>query len=234
MVSNSNFFISFTPPVYLFKSDSLPLSLLVDESEIHPEMGPLFLKTTYLKDQNYVETSNLYESMLRTPGERRPIDKKVIEHAIMDGVLNGEFGIGELVNGVPVSKFFKKSTQVSFESGEIILQASLCEEESEYFCDQCDYKSSSKEELDSHHESHTKPMDGEPEVPLDDSKTNLNFGFTVPEGQINNISQMLLKIASHYKDLTLKVEADHGKMTKHDLDLIKETLRQIGSHSDLL
>ena len=45
---------------------------------------------------------------------------------------------------------------------------------------------------------------------------------------------MLLKIASHYKDLKIKVEADNGKMTKHDLDLIKETLRQIGSYSDLL
>ena len=33
---------------------------------------------------------------------------------------------------------------------------------------------------------------------------------------------MLLKIASHYKDLTLKVEAKNGKMTEHDQDLIKK------------
>jgi len=207
---------------------------LVEESQIHPQMGPLFLKTTYLKDQKYVETSNLYESMLRTPGDRRPINKTVIERAIKDGVLNGEFGIGELVNDIPVPKLFKKSTPVSFESGEIILQASLCEEDPEYFCDKCGHKSSSKEELDSHYESHIESPGGETKEPLDDSIENLYFGFTVPEGQINQISPMLLKIASHYKDLKLKVEADNGKMTKHDLDLIKETLRQIGSYSDLL
>lgn len=207
---------------------------LVEESQIHPQLGALFLKNYYLKDQKYVETSNLYESMLRTPGERRPINKNVIESAIIDGVSNGEFGIGELDNGVPIPKLFKKLTQVSFESGEILLQASLCGKESEYFCDKCEYKTSSKEELDIHYESHIKSSDEESKKLLDVSIKNLNFGFTVPEGQINNISQMLLKIASHYKDLKLKVEASDGKMTKHDLDLIKETLRQIGSYSDLL
>jgi hypothetical protein len=204
---------------------------LVEKDEIHPKIGPSFLKNYYLKEKKYVETLNLYESMLTTPGERRPIDKKVIEIAIMDGVLTGEFGIGELENDVPISKLFKKSTNVNFESGEIILQASLCEEEPEYFCDKCSHKASSKEELEEHMKSH----DGEvPPPPPDGLIYNLDFGFTVPEGQINNISQMLLKIASHYKDLKLKVEADNGEMTKHDLDLIKETLRQIGSYSDLL
>ncbi len=214
--------------------DEIIYEHLVEEDQIHPKLGPSFLKNHYLKDQKYIETSNLYESMLRTPGERRPIHKSVIEQAIMDGVLNGEFGIGELENNIPKSRLFKKSTQVSFESGEIILQASLCEEESEYFCDKCGHKASSKEELETHYESHIKSAGSEGEEPPDDSIKKLDFGFTVPEGQINNISQMLLKIASHYKDLKLKVEADDGKMTKHDLDLIKETLRQIGSYSDLL
>ena len=206
---------------------------LVEESQIHPQLGALFLKTHYLKDQKYVETSNLFESMLRTPGERRPTHRSVIENAIIDGVLRGEFGIGELENDVPIPKLFKKQTQVSFESGEILLQASLCEEEPEYFCDKCGQKETSKEALEIHLKSHVEP--GGKIIPdVDDSIKNLDFGFTVPEGQINNISQMLLKIASHYKDLKLKVEASDGKMTKHDLDLIKETLRQIGSYSDLL
>jgi hypothetical protein len=181
-----------------------------------------------------VETSNLYESMLRTPGERRPISKNVIENAIINGVLKGEFGIGELENDVPIPKLFKKSTQVSFESGEIILQASLCEEEPEYFCDKCGHKATSKETLEEHEKEHVGIEGNGRDVPPDDSIKNLDFGFTVPEGQINNIGQMLLKLASHYKDLKLKVEASDGKMTKHDLDLIKETLRQIGSYSDLL
>ena len=37
----------------------------------------------------------------------------------------------------------------------------------------------------------------------------------------------------YYKNLKLNVEASDGKMVQHDLDLIKETLNQIGSLSDL-
>ncbi len=173
-------------------------------------------------------------NLCKNPGERRPIHKNVIKRAIIDGVLHGEFGIGELENDIPVPKLFKKTTQASFEFGEILLQASLCEEEPKYLCDKCGCKTSSKEELDSHYESHAESEDKKIEESFDGSIKNLGFGFTVPEGQINHISQMLLKIASHYKDLKLNVEASDGKMTKHDLDLIKETLRQIDSNSDLL
>ena len=206
---------------------------LVEESQINPQIGALFLKTHYLKEQKFVETSNLFESMLRTPGERRPTHIDVIERAIVDGVLRGEFGIGELDNDIPIPKIFKKQPTVSFEPSEIIIQASLCEEEPEFFCDKCGHKTSSQEELQEHLESHTQVEESETSE-TDDSIKSLDFDFTVPEGQINNISQMLLKIASHYKNLKLKIEASDGSMTQHDLDMIKETLRQIRALSNLL
>ena len=213
--------------------DEIIYDSLIEESQISSQIGPLFLKTQYLKDQKYVETSNLYESMLRTPGERRPIHRDVIEKAIVDGVLKGEFGIGELENNVPVPKIFKKQSTVSFESGEILLQASLCGTESEFHCDKCDYKTSSQEELDSHLKSHIPS--GQEGTPKTNTLTeSLDFDFTVPEGQINNISQMLLKIANNYNNLKLRIEASGGSMTRHDLDLIKETLRQIHAESNLL
>ncbi len=73
----------------------------------------------------------------------------------------------------------------------------------------------SQEELEEHSKSHLESGDE------DDSIKNLDFGFTVPEGQINNISQMLLKISSYYKDLKVKVESSDGKMKKHDIEMIK-------------
>jgi len=160
----------------------------------------------------------------------------VVEQAIIDGVFKGEFGIGTLENGKPVSKLIKTQTQVSFDPGEIIIQASLCVDETiqELFCDDCGQKSITQEELDEHKKTHfDEPGSGESGTKIDDPIQNLNFGFTIPEGQINNVSTMLLKIASHYKNLKLNVEASDGKMVQHDLDLIKETLNQIGSLSDL-
>lgn len=213
--------------------DEIVYDDLVEESQINPQIGALFLKTHYLKDEKYVETSNLFESMLKTPGERRPTHRSVIEQAIIDGVLKGEFGIGELENGIPKPKLFKKQSSVSFEPSEIILQASLCEEEPEFFCDKCGHKTSTQEELDEHLESHIQVEDSETSE-TDDIIKSLDFDFTVPEGQINNISQMLLKIASNYNSLKIRVEASDGSMTQHDLDLIKETLRQIRALSNLL
>lgn len=214
--------------------DEIVYEYLADESgQINPKMGALFLKNHYLKEQQYVETQNLFESMLRTPGERRPTNRDVVERAIIDGVSKGEFGLGELENDTPIPKIFKKQPSVSFESGEIILQAALCEGEPEFFCDKCGHKTCSQEELDEHQESHTQVDEPDTFEP-DNSIKSLDFDFTVPEGQINNVSQMLLKIASHYDRLKLRVEASDGSMTPHDLDLIKETLRQIRASSNLL
>ena len=200
--------------------DEIIYDNLVQESQINPKIGALTLKTQYLKDQKYVETSNLFESMLRTPGEKRPIDREVIINALTDGVLRGEFGLGELENSTPICKIFKKQPLVSLDSGEIILQAALCE------------KAGTSTGVDPESPGEPDNPDNPPK-PKDLTK-RLNFDFTVPEGQINNISQMLLNIASHYKSLNLRVEASDGSMTQHDLDMIKETLRQIRASSSLL
>ena len=213
--------------------DEIIYDYLVEESQIHPQLGALFLKKHYLEDQKYVETSNLFESMLRTPGERRPVSRDVIEQAIIDGVLHGEFGLGEVENGNFISKYFKKKPMISFESGEILLRASLCGEKPEYSCEQCDYKTSDQEELEIHLETHEK-SDEEDVSYAKSSIEELDFEFTVPEGQVNHISQMLLKISSHYRYLKLRIEASDGTITQHDLDLIKETLRQIRARSNLL
>jgi hypothetical protein len=207
---------------------------LVNESQINPQIGASFLKHQYLKNHRFVETANLFESMLRTPGERRPTNRGVLEYAIVDGVIRGEFGLGELDNEIPIPKFFKKHPTVSFDPGEVLIQASLCEEEPIFVCDKCGFQTSTKEEYDRHIESHKEESPKDKSGKTDSGLNMLEFGFTVPEGQINNIGQMLLKIASHYRSLKLKVEASDGKMTQHDLELIKETLRQIGAYSDLL
>ena len=201
--------------------DEIVYDNLVEDSQINPEIGALFLKNNYLKEQEYVETSNLFESMLRTPGERRPTHRDVVEKAIANGVLNGEFGIGELVNNVPVPKIFKKQPTISFDSGEIMLRASLCKEE----------PAAQEEPTAVEPGTVAEP---EPAHPAENSIKKLDFDFTVPEGQINNVGQMLLKIASRYDNLKLRVEASDGSMTQHDLDMIKETLIQIRASSSLL
>lgn len=220
-----------TPPAITDSGiDDIAYEHLGNHEHVNSELGAMFLKNNYIQDKKFIETSNLLESMLSVPGERRPTNKQVLQDAITNGVLHGEFGLGELENSKPVSKYFKKQAHVSFESGEILIPASLCGAE-EYSCTECSYKTTSREELEHHLRSHiTPPL---PPQPPDPSEDSLNFGFNIPEGQINNVSQMLLNIASHYKNLRLHITASNGNMSKNDIEMIKETLKQVGTDSDL-
>jgi len=215
------------------KIDEIVYDYLKQESLLNEQLGPILLKTQYLKDNQHVDTNILYETMLRTPGERRPVSKQVLEQAIRDGVLKGDFGLGELEGEQPICKYFgnKEYPKVSFDPGEVIIQAKICklqtkeEEIEELHCDMCDYKTADVLDLENHKKTHQR-------VPTKEI-TNLNFSFSVPEGTINYTSGMFLNIAEKFRQFRLAIIARDGKMTKQDIENLKETLRQMGADSDL-
>ena len=221
-------------PVSSLSIDQIVYDYLKQEYLINEQLGPLLIKTQYLKNNQYVDTNLLYETMLRTPGERRPVSKKVLENAIRDGVSKEDFGLGELENNSPLCKYFGNNVYpiVSFDPGEIIIQSQICkqkntkEDKEEFRCDNCEYKTTEIEDLKKHTESHNIKT-GEDEI------TSLNFSFIVPEGAINYTPGMFLHIAEKFKQFQLTISARDGKMTKHDVENIKEALRQMGASSDL-
>ena len=220
--------------------DRIVYDHLVDREAVNTQIGVVTLRTRYLRDRKAVQTSDLLKSMLSVPGELRPTSRHVLEKAITDGVSDGEFGLGEDEGDVPTVRFFKKQAPVSFEPGEVLIHASLCgaeQERPEYSCAACGYKASSNGDLEAHQLSHGPGSRG----PASDGggatatpdQGRLEFAFDVPEGQVNHISQMLLNIASHYRSFRIRIDASDGRMPKHDIDMIRETLKQIGSESDL-
>jgi len=213
--------------------DQIVYDYLKQESLVTEQLGPILIKTQYLRDNPFVDTNQLYETMLRTPGERRPVSKNVLEDAIKNGVLKGEFGLGELEGEQPISKYFgsKEYPVVSFDPGEIIIQAKLCKQQTqettleELQCDKCEYKTTDISDLENHKKTH--------QIKSKDAITALNYSFSIPEGTVNYTSGMLLNIAEKFKQFRLSVNARDGKMTKQDIENLKETLRQMGTDSDL-
>ena len=212
--------------------DRIVYDHLKEREAVSHRIGPATLRTRYVRNRKVVETSDLLKTMLSVPGELRPADKNVVERAIMEGVAHGEFGLGEIEDGMPIVTYFKKQAFVSFEPGEVLMHASLCTEEpnqeqQKYRCAKCGYTTSNENDLEMHQEKHV-------DSPISkDDKTCLKFEFNVPEGKVNYIGPMLLNIASHYRSFKICIDASDGRMPKHDVDMIKETLRQIGSSSDL-
>ncbi len=213
--------------------DQIVYEYLKQESLVNEELGPILIKTQYLKENEFVGTSQLYETMLRTPGERRPVSRQVLENAIKDGVLKKEFGLGEADGEKPISKYFGNGTYptISFEPGEVVIRAEIC-------MSQMKQKDSEEgEPLESVYENMVIDSSAgdtlSPKAQGAREITNLNYSFLVPEGTINYTGGMFLNIAEKFKRFTLTIKAMDGRMTAQDVENLKETLRQMGAESDL-
>lgn len=222
-----------SPPITNDGIDRIVYDHLLDEEAVNLKIGTTTLRTKYLHDKNVVATSDILKSMLSVPGELRPAGKYVLENTIIDGVIKGEFGLGEMEIDVPIVMYFRKQPSVSFEQNEVLIDSTLCAEfnRQEYSCTTCGYKTHDENDLEIHQKTHrVNPLPPISTLPI---QNRLKFEFDVPAGQVNHLGQMLLNIASHYKNFIIKIDASDGKMSKQDIDMIRETLRQIGARSDL-
>ena len=220
------------PPVTYNGIDRIAYDHMVDEELIHTRIGPMALSTQYLSEKDAVETSNLYTTMLSTPGEIRPVSRDVLANAISNGIRGGVFGLGSIENGTPKAKFFNEQASPSFEHGEALIHKLLCEKKQEQRKHQdSDAKERGQSEKPPQSKS-TQSQEFTTKQSIGKDLDQLAFRFNVPEGQVNHVGQLLLHIASHYKDLRLRVKASDGSMAKHDVEMIREALRQIGAEHD--
>ena len=153
-------------------------------------------------------------------------------NAISNGVRGGVFGLGIIENGTPSAKFFNEQASASFEPGEVLIHKLLCEDKQEQRKRQ---DSDAKERGQSTKPPQSKSSQSQASTTKQSIGKDLDqlaFRFNVPEGQVNHVGQLLLHIASHYKDLRLRVKASGGNMSKHDVEMIREALRQIGAEHD--
>lgn len=199
---------------------------LLSEQEIHDSIGPMVIKSEYLKDQDFAKTSQMYESMLSTRGNRRPVRREVIEDCIKRGVRDGIFGLGELVDGRPSCKYFKEDPSISYTDNEVIIKDSICI---------------------SQIQTPTTPTQIEggqtilttPETPKDTTRLmsdlleQLEFGFNVPEGKMYDVMGILRLVNANFKSINLKIDAKDGSISKNDIEKIREALKQMGSYSNL-
>jgi hypothetical protein len=106
---------------------------LRSEKEILEKISPLVIQQRYLGDKDAVKVRQIYESMLRTPGESRVISRDLFEKSILQGVKQGSFGLGELEeDGKSVNcKYFKTDANLSFDENEVIIKSAICEAQKE-------------------------------------------------------------------------------------------------------
>ncbi|NIR49125.1 hypothetical protein GWO43_11730 [candidate division KSB1 bacterium] len=99
------------------------------DGEILEKIAPIVLREKYLTNKDSVLTELIFQSSLKTPGEARPLNRRVVEQSIVEGVQMGMFGLGELEQEEPKCFYFKEYPTVSLSGNEILIKDSICIEQ---------------------------------------------------------------------------------------------------------
>ncbi|MBU0599945.1 AAA family ATPase, partial [bacterium] len=200
---------------------------LRSDGQILEKIAPLVLKEKYLSEKEYVLTEQLYQSSLKTPGERRPINKAVLEEGITEGVRTWLFGLGELEGDKPACRYFKEKPSIAFSGNEVMIGAALCQEQR-------------KKEEEPVSEPPLYPQ-SEPKAPFKVSeqeigrpvKKRVELRFQVPKGKVANIMGVMNLLQSKFETLEIKLMAKDGEISEQDYeDKIEEAFRQSGIELD--
>ena len=205
-------------------------SKLRSEGEILEKIAPLVVREKYLAGKEYVSTANIYTSALTTAGEPRLLDKSVLELGIFEGVSNGIFGLGELIDEKIKCRYFKDNATVGFTDKEILICEKICAEQKE------------EKESGEQPEKYREPEKGDeaptsgfqpeiPEIPGLAKKKylELSFNFILPKGKVSSLMGIMNYLQSKYEVLKLEINAMHGGITEQEYEeKILEALRQAG------
>jgi len=194
------------------------------ENEILDRIAPVVIKERYLKERDYVKVQQLYDSMLKTPGERRITSPQVLEESIKQGVKQGFFGLGEIQDdGSAVCRFFKEDATVSSSETEILLKESICNAQKQGLATITEVAPPAVPSEVGAQSSRT------PETMGAKMMNELALKFSVPRGKISQIMGVMNFLQSRFQSLEMELNAKDGSMSEEDYtSKIREALRQLG------
>ncbi|MGC8696298.1 MAG: ATP-binding protein [Conexivisphaera sp.] len=193
---------------------------------ISEKLSPIVIKERYLKDGNYVKTSLIYESMLTTPGEKRPVSLDSFKRSISDGVRSGVFGLGELTgDGNVTCKYFSQDAEVTLDENEVIIKDAICKAQTAIVEERVE-ASSPKPGMQELSEILELPAESSEKRIM---KEYLSLEFEIPEGQVSQVMGMMNFLQHKFKKLKIRIEATDGSISNDEYEnKVKETLRQLG------
>ena len=206
---------------------------LRSNSEILEKTSPLFLKEKYLSSREYVSIEQIYQTFLKTPGEVRPVNKKVFEEGIIAGVRIGQFGLGELENNTPICRYFKEEMPAEmFFGNEIIINQEMCQKQKEVgistgISPYPSGESGEKPTIDETSKEEGKEISVTPTIGKH-AKGKVYLKFKIPKGHIYDILRLMNLLQTKFNTLEIELTAKDGSISEQDYEnTIKETFRQL-------
>ncbi len=206
------------------------------DREIIEEIAPIVIKEKFLSGRDFVSTEQLYQSFLKTPGSPRLIDRRALQTGINEGVKAGMFGLGELDDDAPVSRYYREYATVSFTETEVIIAEAVCLEQMKE-----DEEPSGKdsggiapqpgptEQPDTGVKPPEKPRPGQI------AKNRLRIRFKVPKGKVANLIQVLNYLLSKFDTVQVDLGASEGEITVQEFEeKVQEAFDQMGIELEVM
>jgi hypothetical protein len=201
---------------------------LRNEEEILERVASLVIKERYLRDKDFVKVQQIYDSMLKTPGESRAISSSVIEASIKNGVKQGLFGLGDVQaneDGL-TCRYFKNDGTVAFTETEVLIKDTLCAIPGQ---DGTSTTASTQVPGETRVDEGSSEAQGTDTDPVTQVRRELTLRFKVPRGKISQIMGIMNYLQSKFQSLEMEIKAKDGMMSEDDYtNKISEALRQLG------
>lgn len=153
------------------------------------------IKNLYLKDMDYVNTKFIYESELQDHDKEEVLGK--LKQALANGIKEGQFGLGDLIDGELECNFFKENFNPDLSDNEVIINSKIC------------------------------VGDENPEV-----YKYIELEFGVPVEKVPDIIRMINFLKEPFDEVKAKTDfkiiAKSGEMPIVEYDRVIETFEQLG------
>ena len=185
------------------------------KGEILSNIGPRNIAIRFLKDNEAVSTEQLYSSSLRTPGETRVLREAWVT-GIREGVVQGEFGIGEKRGGELIPRAFEQDPgTVTLGDNEVIIRPSH-------------WKEIVPEQKARRQETHEETIEPQPRKIEPQPRQSVRLRFTVPSGKVSHMSQHVNALQAQFKNIRIELTTSDGEISETDYEQLKADFLESG------
>jgi len=204
---------------------------LREEEEI-VEKVHIIISQKYLSNKEYIKTKDVYEAMLKTPGEIRIRSLDSFKDSIKEGVRQGLFGLGNIKedNGEVECRYFKTDyVNVTLDYDEIIINGDfaqrLISEPKQYVTETKDIKQTPVEVKQVQEvKTEVKQIEGI----KNNMRDHICLEFIIPKGKVAGILHMINFLQTKFDEVKITIDATKGSIQEDEyINKIKETLKQL-------
>ncbi|MGC8657285.1 MAG: ATP-binding protein [Thermoplasmata archaeon] len=205
------------------KIDDRVYSSLRQEEVIQEKIFSKRIKEKFIKNSGFTKIGQIYDSVLKTPGEIIISSFDALKSGIIEGIKKGDFGIGILNDrGEPVCKEYYDGMEIDL--GDVLINDKICTEQTK--------NKGSNIPTTNTTEGLIKP--NPQDIEEDHQKDNqinetLTIKLELPHGKVSYLLGVMNFLQSKFGIMEIEIKVRNGKITKAEYDeKIKEAFAQIG------